>query len=350
MGCVAYITRHSRYHPEMVELDGKLNWSKDLWVSNVFRAFEWLFGRAYGIRAEAATSVRIEDGKLYVEKRFFTFEAVVCHVEVLVRSYIKTVFNWFYSENPFVIPRPVFLTLQIFGIVWSIKTTTYYLPFFIGAIAFDAVASDTALAATSLTFAHTCTGSNLVLGAPARVYDLLDTGDDNITGITYNSVALTRVNTEVATNIRTYMYILTAPATGANNLVLSASEASNIYGIAQSYTGCSQTGQPNAENSDASTSATNLTVSVTTTADNCWLVSGTSNNQGGTNPQPGTNTTARYQALTHAGGDSNAPMTPAGSHSQNWTTNETPSSGSICVNVMAIKPPDVDTPLGIIFI
>lgn len=342
MGLVSKVTGQTRYHPELYELNGKLNWTNKILVANIFRASEWLFGREYGIRAENSSSAWSENEKIYAVYRFYTLESVVVHIEVMIRYYLSTVYKWLLglSQEPFApLPRPVFLTLQVFGAILAIKTSTHLLPLFVGAIAFDDASGDFTTA-TSLTISHTCTGSNLVLGGPSAVYDLGDAGDDNVTGETYNAVALTRVNTSQTGNNRGYMYILVNPATGAHDYVISASESSILFGSAQSYSGCSQTGQPNAQNAQSAV-ATNLTVSVTTTADNCWLVSSTRNNQGGTSPVAGTNTTSRFDMSGFGAGDSNGANTPPGSFGQAWTTNGVPSSGNITVCVMAIKPPDV---------
>jgi len=86
---MATITRHPRYHPEEHELDHKTHWSSKVWVSNLFRAYEYLFGRGYGVRPEASTQVIKKDGKLYVTRHFFTLEALLAHVEVTIRGYFS---------------------------------------------------------------------------------------------------------------------------------------------------------------------------------------------------------------------------------------------------------------------
>src|SRR5690348_10828071 len=86
---VQKLTGHTRYHPENYELDRKTHWSKDIWVSNVFRAYEWLFGRGYGIRPELSSSTEFVNGKKVVNYELYSFEAVVCHIEVLIRNFLK---------------------------------------------------------------------------------------------------------------------------------------------------------------------------------------------------------------------------------------------------------------------
>lgn len=111
------------------------------------------------------------------------------------------------------------------------------------AIAFDAVGPTNAWTggATSLTFSHTCTGDNRLL----LVGFLTNNSTDVITGVTYNSVAMTRLKEQDhGDGYRNYVYGLIAPATGANNVVISASSSSVIYAVSASYTGVSQSTLP----------------------------------------------------------------------------------------------------------
>lgn len=106
------------------------------------------------------------------------------------------------------------------------------------AIAFDAKTDKQQGAATSLTFSHTCTGSNLILFVGAQTGDNLLL--DQVTGITYNSVAMTRacIQNAVPSNSAHYLYYLLNPSTGANNVVISVTGGSQtIRGMATSYTG-----------------------------------------------------------------------------------------------------------------
>jgi hypothetical protein len=106
------------------------------------------------------------------------------------------------------------------------------------AIAFDAASSSNGSGA-SLTWAHTCTGSNLVLIVGVSV----DTGH-TVSGITYNAVAMTQVpgGTVATANIRSYLYYLVGPATGAHDIVVSlgGGGGSNLAAGGMSFTGVSQ--------------------------------------------------------------------------------------------------------------
>ncbi len=188
------------------------------------------------------------------------------------------------------------------------------------AIAFDTFTSGTIVnPGTSQTFAHTCTGSNLIL------FVAIQNGGshtNNITGVTYNSVALSKITSQDASavsglNQQWDLWYLINPATGSNNVVISAANSAVINGIAISYTGAKQSGVPDAGpvTNILSTGANN-TNTVTSIADNCWhLVVGGDSNGAST---AGTNATLRGKAGSGdcIAYDNNGAITPAGSHSE----------------------------------
>jgi len=120
---------------------------------------------------------------------------------------------------------------------------------------------------TSLTWSHTCTGSNLILFASAF-------GDfsDVITGATYAGVSMTLVGKVKGGNDRwCYLFVLVGPSSGANNVVVSASSSVAIDGQSASYTGALQSGQPDSSNTKGQ-NTTSFTISTTVVASNCWLI------------------------------------------------------------------------------
>ena len=132
------------------------------------------------------------------------------------------------------------------------------------AIAFDAVSLGNGASVNSLTIAHTCAGSNLVLVVDVRVSDLTTT----VTGITYNGVALTKIDSQTAPAGRSIeKWYLINPATGANNCVISLSASpGSVRGDVRSYTDVHQTtaiGTP----AKASGTSTAPTVNVTSATD-----------------------------------------------------------------------------------
>lgn len=179
------------------------------------------------------------------------------------------------------------------------------------AIAYDSSSSGFVGTASSLTYSHTCTGTDGLL----LVYALSNSGAaGTITGVTYNGVAMTMV-VEFSTGSGPFsVWYLNNPATGANNVVVSADRGTNAIGSGSvSYTGCNQTSSViDSTNTGTDTGVSSIGKSVTSTVDNCWGVIMTySGNNGG--HTAGTNTTERLDNNYVFIGDSNSAITPAGS-------------------------------------
>jgi hypothetical protein len=200
------------------------------------------------------------------------------------------------------------------------------------AIAFDAQGDafnggGTQSATASLTVAGTDRGMVIVA---------LTNGGDVVTSVTYNGVAATRVLiqslTDIDANQRAYIYYLNNPDTGTHDAVVNTSVNTEIEVYAISYTGVSQSSQPHKFNSGSGTG--NLTVSVTTTDDNCWLVGyGRANSSGAMGA--GAGTTLRGTGTTLNAGDSNSAKTPAGSHGLAFTNGSATTS---YVGIIALSP------------
>jgi len=170
-------------------------------------------------------------------------------------------------------------------------------------------------AGTTLTVPHTCSGSNRVLVVTAACQK-----ETSVTGITYNGVAMTLVNSYLtSTYNKLYSYILVAPATGTHDIVLTVANGGKFRGlIAASYTGAAQSGQPDANNTNHTPSATSLTTSVTTVADNSWLILGGFNEN--YDIAAGTDTTVRETLFGNFKlFDSNGAKSPPGSYSLQTT-------------------------------
>jgi hypothetical protein len=202
------------------------------------------------------------------------------------------------------------------------------------AIAFDSTVDGGATTATSLTFAFNNVGGNILF-----VGFLGDASTDDITGVTYNSVALTPIN-KIQGRRWTYLYILPNPAAGSNNVVISCTASHYITGGALSYSGTNLTGQPDASTTNISSVAVaTLTTALTNVADNCWDMLIENGYDGGITPSAGAGTTYRVSdgAFQEWGlFDSNSAKTPAGSVS--LTTNYNGPSNKIA-HVMASFAP-----------
>lgn len=197
------------------------------------------------------------------------------------------------------------------------------------AIALDTFSNGNFISGTTRTFQHTCTGSDLILFVEA----VINTSTDLVTGVTYNGVSMTRIQTVSPTaNRRLYLYYLIAPATGsALNVVITASSSTAIGGNAVSYTGVAQSGTI----IDVSTTATDTTspvaTSLTTTIDNCWTILCTTVDS--TSPfTASTGSTFRVQNTTYQDVsifDSNGAITPAGSTTMTVTVVTITTAGTI---------------------
>ncbi len=192
-----------------------------------------------------------------------------------------------------------------------------------------ALALDTSTTSTLGTYSHTCTGSDLILFVGVN-------GDttDTLTSITYNGVSMTIISkVQVPGDRWDYLYALVGPATGAHNVVISG--ASFHASAAVSYTGASQTGQPDSFNTGTVTGNTVITVSTTVVAANCWLIMWGSVD-GGT-MAAGTGTTFRNGSL--AGGyamfDSNGTV---GTGSQSLQFNTGATNGNKAGVIASFKP------------
>lgn len=180
------------------------------------------------------------------------------------------------------------------------------------AIAFDATANGTVNPSTSLTFAHTCTGTNLIL-----FVSVISNSGATVSSMTYNSVAMTQLDTRVdAGGNNGELWYLIAPSTGSNNVVINMSGNVAIGAASSSYTGVKQSAPAVFGNARAD-SATSVSKSLTSTVDNSWIVAGVTNNFAATSWTAGASTTFRSAAQWAGFCDGNAAITPAGSATLN---------------------------------
>lgn len=182
-------------------------------------------------------------------------------------------------------------------------------------IAFDA--TSTATGAATLTWSHTCTGNSRIL-----FVGVLDTvAADNVTGATYAGVAMTLIAKQAnSAGQYAYLFYLISPATGANNIAVTASAADVLRGDAISYTGAKQSNQPDSSNTGTAVASATFAPSTTSVADNCWIVSFGKNLSGANTA--GANTVVRQDSGAVDGcymADSNAARS-AGANALNLST------------------------------
>lgn len=224
-------------------------WSHKSWTHNAFRAYELIFGRRVGIRAESTTYPDGDGGTIVF---VHTFEAAIAYAETYLRALFPS-FRLAKVYLPSLVP------------VGFPSVATPYL----FAIAFDATSNATDNLATSVTWSHTCTGSNLSI-AINGAQNGIPIGSSSSS--TYNSVSLTQVITDKNTSQNTWMDInvLASPATGANNAVWTANLiAVSAFAISLTGTNASPIG---ASATSEFSSSTAPSTGVATTAANSMIV------------------------------------------------------------------------------
>lgn len=306
------ITGHQRYLP-------KIEWSNKLWTHNVFRFYELIFWRRFGIRHEMTTL--LENGR--ITHTCHSLESIFVLSEQYLREFFATL-----KLKPFKIYIPILQTPQGIPLFAS--------PYLF-AIAYDN-SIDVSINPASNTVAYTCSGSNRYL-----MVGTLKQSSRYFTSVTYSGTGMTEIGTKqfyTAASEYVQTWSLLNPASGSNNIVGTDTGAGTVGIIAASYTGV-DTSALDTSNIASSATATNITNTMTTTADNCWLVgyfrfAGTIT--------AGSNTTLRRSASNINMGDTNAAQTPAGSHSIAGTHN--PTNDFVYIGGVAIKP-YVDPPLTI---
>lgn len=145
------------------------------------------------------------------------------------------------------------------------------------AIAYDASSSaQTAVNATSLTFAHTTSGSDRLLALSATAQDC---GTSRTVTAKYNGTSMTLHDTEVYIPVicprsKLYAFYLINPSTGSNNIVISTTgSATRLAGAAASYTGVNTADVIDAGAKKVQAGATSITLAHTVVDSNTWGIS-----------------------------------------------------------------------------
>lgn len=166
----------------------------------------------------------------------------------------------------------------------------------------------------------------------------------DITGVTYNGVAMTSLGTYTYGLRGGQLWYLLNPASGANTVSISHTGAVFTIGVAASYTGVKQSGQPDAAiNTQTTASGTSLTATVTVTATGSWLVTGTITE--GNALTAGTGATLRITGSNVAVAlfDSNG---SPGTGSQSMTINESPAN-QFAIGMVSFAPAAASGPANV---
>lgn len=197
-----------------------------------------------------------------------------------------------------------------------------------GAIAHDADSNSGAqTTSTSYSWNHTVTGSNTALAVGVDIRGTSCT----VSGITYNSVALSLVTGATATNgtRRSESWFLVAPTTGTNSIAvtLTGCTPSASAGVAVSFTGVAQTSSTEAGNGATGSASTGpAQVTITSVTDNTFMFvnaisGGTTTSLSALSGQTLSADVALAGTFRGGGGYITAAVTPAGAKTMGFTLN-----------------------------
>lgn len=308
------LTQAPRYKPEV-------NWSDKSWVHNFFRFYELIFWRKRGIRAEASTTVRLENGRKIIQVELYSFESVFAHLEMLIRNLFKV--RW--------------LNVRIESLQFAIPVNTaqVLIPVVSLAIALDIADTGASTVTSPLTWSHTSTGSNLLIAICPAAYSSLTTA---FGAVSYAGAAATSARedseTTAALKTRSGIFLKGGAASGANTVSVAFTGSSpNCAAAAISYSGAQSTSTADAVNGTTATTTGAKAFNVTTVADNCWVIGCVSHAAAATPAITSPTQTIRSNIANTASAvagsqDSNAAKTPAGAVSVGWTLGGTAMYGA----------------------
>lgn len=198
---------------------------------------------------------------------------------------------------------------------------------------------------STYSFNHTCTGTNLCLVVVVTEKQTSFHSPVDVTGITYNTVALTKIRSDISSGANGHlssMWYLTGPATGTHSVAVTfAGTADNSITSSLSFTGVDQSASLDANNGKNSPSTDSaITNTVTTIADNAWVIDVVySDKASATFTANGSqvrdfhidNTSTGNHLVSHFG-----PKTPAGSTTMAWTPSTT--SGNWNQSIASLTP------------
>lgn len=314
------VTGHGRHE---VKYRRDFLWSSKCWTHNVCRAWEVIFWRRLapsnriGDTIKPYSSFDFDVPKNYFKVRFHCAEAVVAHVEGMVRQALAIEYwkeLWKAKDYIGLLKHPVVVQIGIVGALITIDSSKHgILPLMVGAIAIDGTGGG------NVTFSLTTSGSNRIL--------FVSKGDTGTAVVVYNSVSMTLI-AQSNVGISGYnnrSWSLVAPSTGSNTVDFQSGGAK---GGGASYTGASQGALDNTGTGSSGTSP--LTLSITTVADLCWVFMGaTSVCSNSSSIAASTGSTLRGNGVQPIDDmccgafDNNAAKTPAGSVSMSATYSNT---------------------------
>lgn len=189
------------------------------------------------------------------------------------------------------------------------------------ALAVDSTSGNRVGGVPTHTYSHTCNGSDRILVVCVAAWNS-PIGNCVVTGITYAGASLTAAQqrSDAGTGTAEVWYLI-APATGANNIIVSYAGTVNSSNVAAvSFTGAKQSGQPDAGNNVLPSVTTTGTNTFTTSADNCIRVDVAQTEAVTLSGVGGGQTNWYTSASGFVKASYKGPITPAASSSASFTT------------------------------
>ena len=193
---------------------------------------------------------------------------------------------------------------------------------------------------TSLTWSHTTTTASnriLIVGTSTES----DTGGhtaQTVSGITYNGVALTKVRSDYITDNGTELWYLVAPATGANNIVVTMTAVvDGLFGAGFTFSGVDQA-NPIDANAGTTTTGTSISQALTTVATDAMIVNIVHHYNSAVVLTADANQTERFNTPTTGDNDQAGGtrlVTTPTSYTTSWTADI---SDGMTLSVLSLKP------------
>jgi hypothetical protein len=202
--------------------------------------------------------------------------------------------------------------------------------------------SDSGAITTSTVSVVVPTGySNVRLEVGVLTYADLSLAAAQVTGVTYNGVALTLDKAQTGpAGVRNYtdFWYLDSPSTGTNNLVITITGGAGTNAITSSTLILinSATGGADATNGGTTAGADNTSIAVTSIADRAIMFSGTSAVIGNTGPSVGVSQLTLYNPSATEILSFSAAKTPAGSVTHTYGTGNAADSWTVAA--VTLKP------------
>jgi len=285
------------------------------------------------LKIECKTDVFFYDGKVIkIHRRFYTlrslwtfltYEYFVNPIKKLRESYLVQPTGFVYQ---FAIIAAVFLNLQSLGQISGVALVG-------GAIAFDAT-SNANNDDSTLTLAHTCTGSNLVLTVSTASYR----GESTCT---YNGVSMTKGVNASQGQAKSAVWYLANPATGAKNVLFTPVSSGTNFVCAVSFSGANTASPIGTNGTSTAVSSTTISKAVTTTFANSFLVDCIGTEQDAAHVYGAdAGQTQRMWAQINSwsgGGASTKPTTTTGSYTLGWTKSSGTTAIALSLSVLEIR-------------